>query len=97
MEENESLAVKALVEANDLLRDTIARHRRTHAKLRAIISKLRQQNARMVEIAQANDEEFLAMCCDYYGQEVDEGGFPESTSSQPVDLERQRDVSDDKD
>ena len=79
MGENESLAVKALKESNELLRDTIARHRRTHAKLRQIIHKLRQQNMRMVMIAQENDAEFLAMDC--YGQEADEGGFPESASS----------------
>lgn len=80
--ENESLAVKALVEANDILRDTVARHRRTHAKLRAIISKLRQQHARLIAIAQANDDEFLALCEDgIYEHEADEGGFPESASS----------------
>ncbi len=82
MGETESLAVKALVEANELLRDTIARHRRTHAKLRAIISKLRQQHATLVAIAQANDEEFLALMEDgIYEHEGDEGGFPESSSS----------------
>ncbi len=81
MGENQSLAVRALQESNEILRDTITRHRRTHAKLRAIISKLRQQNARMVEVAQANDAEFLAMCTEYYGQEEGEGGFPESASS----------------
>ena len=82
MGETESLAVKALVEANDLLRDTIARHRRTHAKLRAIISQLRQRHAMLVAIAQANDDEFKALCEDgIYEHEADEGGFPESTSS----------------
>lgn len=82
MGENESLAVQALIEANDLLRDTIARHRRTHAKLRAIISKLRRKHAELVAIAQANDEEFLALMEDgIYEHEDDKGGFPESLSS----------------
>jgi hypothetical protein len=82
VEENVSLAVQALVEANDLLRDTIARHRRTHAKLRMIISKLRQRHAMLVEIAQANDDEFVALCEDgICEQEADEGGLPESVSS----------------
>jgi hypothetical protein len=80
--ENDSLAVKALVEANDLLRDTIARHRRTHAKLRGIIRTLRQQRARILAIAQANDEEFLAVCIEeIYEHETGEGGFPASVSS----------------
>lgn len=82
MVEIESLAVKALVESNDLLRDTIARHRRTQAKLRAIISKLRQQHAALIATAQENDEEFRALCEDgIYEHEADEGGFPESVSS----------------
>lgn len=82
MGETETLAVQALVEANELLRDTIARHRRTQAKLRAIISKLRQQHARLIATAQENDEEFLALCEDgIYEHETDEGGLPESASS----------------
>ncbi len=79
MGENESLAVKALKESNELLRDTLERHRRINAILRKVNKKLRAQ----VAIAHENDEEFRAMCQadGYYEQEVDEGGFPESTSS----------------
>ena len=72
MGENESLAVKAVVEANELLRDTIARHRKTIKALRAVNRKLREHQA----IQHENDEEFKSVCAEDLRTWEDEGGFP---------------------
>lgn len=76
--ETESLAVRALKEANETLQDTVERYRRVNVILRKVNKKLRAQ----VAIAHENDEEFREMCQDgIYEYEADEGGFPASASS----------------
>ena len=59
-DQNKDLTIAALLEANELLGEDNARHRRSNALLRRINSDLR----RLKNIQAENDEAFKSMCQD---------------------------------